>query len=234
MQVFVFTSLNIFQTGWPISARVCRDHQGINDVPTSFMKSHKPIVSPQLRETLLGECNPSRHLRIHWRQSFPKKKLYSSLDTSFETQVCGKPRALWAGTQSDAFGGHFSFPPLHLIWQPLTVSSRLVWSAHIVLDFPLNIKVHSLKSAVSIFCTFTCKERNSGGSSSNRFCRGIWKRKQSTQAVHNPKGAATDLHVQTDIWQGKQPLPSAVPFLNYTQNTLAPHYRCVNNIIDSL
>lgn len=176
------------------------------------MKSHKPIVSPQLRETLLRERNPSRHLRTHWRQSFPEKKLYSSLDTSFETQVCGKPCALWAGTQSDAFGGHFSFPPLHLIWQQLTVSSRLVWSAHIVLAFPLNIKVHSLMFAVSTFCTFTCKERNSG-SNSDRFYWGIRKRKQSTQAMQDSKGAA-DLHVQTDVWQGKQPLPSAVPFLN--------------------
>lgn len=58
------------------------------------MKSHEPIVASQLRERLLRERNPSSHLRIHWRQSFPKKKLYSSPDTSFETQVCGKPRAL--------------------------------------------------------------------------------------------------------------------------------------------
>lgn len=160
--LFIFTSPNIFQTSWPISARVGRDHQCINDIPAILLKSHRTIVSPQLRETLLREHNPSRQVRIHWRQSFPKKKLYSSLDTSFETQVCGKPHTLWAGTQSDAFGGHFSFHLLHFIWQQLAVSSQLVWSAHIVLYFPLNIKVHSLESAVSTFCALTCKERNSG------------------------------------------------------------------------
>lgn len=162
MCLFVCATLNIFQTSWPISAGVCRDHQCINDIPAILMKSHRTIVSPQLKGTLLREHNPSRHLRIHWRQSFPKKKLYSSLDTCFETQVCGKPHALWAGTQSDAFGGHFSFHSLHFIWQQLAVSSQLVWSAHIVLDFPLSIKIHSLEPAVSTFCALTCKERNSG------------------------------------------------------------------------
>lgn len=199
MHLFIFTSLSIFQSSWPISTRASRDHQGINDTPASSMKSHKPIVSPHLREALLRERNPSRHLRSHWRQRFPKKKLYSSLHIGFETQVCGKPRALWAGTQSDAFGGHFSFPPLHLVWQQLTVSSRWVWSAHIVLAFPRNIKVHSLKFAVNTFCTFTCKERNRG-SNSNRFYWGKRKRKWSTQAMQDSKGAATDLHVQVDIW----------------------------------
>lgn len=102
------------------------------------------------------EHSSSRHLRIHRRQSFPKKKLYSSQDSGFEIEFCGKPCALWAGTWSDAFGGHFSFLPLPLVWQQLTGSSRLVWSAHIVLAFPWNIKVHSLMFAARTFCTFTC------------------------------------------------------------------------------
>lgn len=139
---------------WP--ARVGRNHEVLMIFLQVSYNHTSLLYNTSWEKCCRGEHNSRRHLRIHWRQSFPKKKLYSSLDIGFETEFCGKPRALWAGTWSDAFGGHFSFLPLPLVWQQLTGSSRLVWSAHIVLAFPSNIKVHSLVFAARTFCTFTC------------------------------------------------------------------------------